>query len=76
MDDTEKEAVRQSLLAWKASGTTNPTIPMFEDVDGDGKMDFYGLDENDQLVTVSGATLESSVFDSTGFDEAEEAPVA
>ncbi|MDN3309548.1 hypothetical protein QWJ90_01250 [Microbacterium oryzae] len=64
----EEEQIVQALLAWREAGEENPTIPLFDDVDGDGVPDFYGLDGDGKLTVVSGATLESSVYVSEGED--------
>lgn len=52
-----REAIRLALLAWKADGVAEPLIPVYADVDGDGIPDFYGLDENENVIEVSGASV-------------------
>lgn len=58
--------IRAALLAWREDGVANPTIPVYKDEDGDGVADFYGLDDNDNLVLVSGITIADTVAESTG----------
>lgn len=64
--DESREAIRTALLGWKADGVANPIIPVYSDLDGDGVPDFYGIDDNDQLVQVSGVTVVDSVAVSDG----------
>lgn len=66
--DEAREAIRTVLLAWRAGGVDNPIIPVYADEDGDGVADFYGLDDDGDLVLVSGATVEDTVSVSTGED--------
>lgn len=61
-----REGIRSALLAWRADGVANPLIPVYSDTDGDGIPDFYGLDDNGQLIQVSGATVDDSVAVSDG----------
>lgn len=65
MSEEDKIVLRDALRKWRDGGVVNPTIPMYADADGDGVPDFYGLDENDELVVVPG-TLQESVSESTG----------
>lgn len=53
--------VRDALLAWKNLGITDPTIPIYEDLDEDGEPDFYGLNEDNDLIVVSGITVFDTV---------------
>lgn len=64
----DAEAIRAALLNWKASGNPNPMIPMEVDVDGDGIVDSFALDENDNLIVVTGAKLADTVYVSDGDD--------
>ncbi|WP_439593882.1 hypothetical protein [Microbacterium sp.] len=59
-------ALRDALLAWKAEGIASPIIPHDIDVDGDGIVDGFGLDDADELVYVKGVPLEETVAQSTG----------
>lgn len=68
LSDADRAELRQALLNWKAEGQANPLIPFDVDIDGDGIADSFGLDENDELVFVSGATLDSTVYQSDGDD--------
>lgn len=62
----ERETLTQALTAWRDAGTADPTIPLYEDVDGDGIPDLVGLDAEGELVLVPGATVEDSVAVSEG----------
>lgn len=68
MNLTEEDAreVQAILLAWRADGVENPLLPADVDVDGDGVVDAYGLDDNDNIIIVSGASLDATVFHSDG----------
>lgn len=61
-------AIRQILLGYKAEGNPNPLLPLNVDLDGDGKTDAYGLDAEDNVILVSGAPLEETVYVSDGDD--------
>lgn len=60
--------IRDILLQWKAEGVANPLLPADVDIDGDGIVDSFGLDENDEVIIVSGAKLEDTVYVSEGDD--------
>lgn len=66
MTPTERTTLREALLTWRNAGEARPLIPVYRDEDGDGVPDFYGLDAGGELELVSGATLASSVAESTG----------
>lgn len=55
-------AIKEILHAWRAEGTVNPLLPLDVDIDGDGIVDAYGLDANGEVVLVSGAKLEETVY--------------
>lgn len=57
-----------ALKKWKDDGVENPTIPSDVDLDGDGVVDAFGLDENDQLIFISGIKLTDTVYRSDGDD--------
>ena len=65
-DDTA--AIREILLAWKKEGNANPLLPADVDIDGDGIVDSFGLDEDDNVIVVSGVKLEETVYVSDGDD--------
>ena len=64
-------AIKQILLSWKAEGNPNPLLPLNVDVDGDGIADAYGLDDQGQVILVSGVKLEDTVYVSDGDDAIE-----
>lgn len=69
--DEDLIAIKSILLQWKSEGNPNPLLPADVDIDGDGIVDSFGLDANDNVIVVSGAKLEDTVFESTG-DESDE----
>lgn len=69
LTDTDQATLTAVLTTWRAEGVENPTLPIFDDIDGDGIPDFYGLDNNGELVIVSGATIDGSVYEATGEDD-------
>lgn len=71
--DEDHVAIQQILLQWKAEGNENPLLPMDVDIDGDGIVDSFGLDADDNVIVVSGTKLEDTVYVSEGDDVKEEA---
>jgi hypothetical protein len=72
LTDEDREATKAILLQYKAEGNENPLLPADVDIDGDGIVDSFGLDENDEVIVVSGAKLEDTVYVSEGDDVKEE----
>lgn len=70
LETTEEDttAIREILLGWKAEGNENPLLPADVDIDGDGIVDSFGLDENDNVIVVPGVKLEETVYVSDGDD--------
>lgn len=62
---------KEALLNWRQEGVANPLIPSDVDIDGDGIVDAYGLDENDEVIFVSGIALDDTVYLSEGDDAIE-----
>lgn len=60
--------IKAILLQHRADGAAAPLLPLDVDLDGDGKTDAFGLDENDEVVVVSGVNLEHTVYRSDGDD--------
>lgn len=60
--------IKAILLGYRADGVERPLLPLDVDVDGDGICDSFGLDEHDEVVIVSGVTLENTVYVSEGDD--------
>ena len=60
--------IRTILLQYKSEGVEKPLLPLNVDLDGDGIADSYGLDENDEVILVSGVPLEDTVYVSDGDD--------
>ena len=63
-------AIRDVLLQWKSEGVENPLLPSDVDINGDGIVDSYGLDDQDRVIMVAGVALESTVYVSEGDDHA------
>lgn len=61
-------AIRDVLLAYRKEGVVKPLLPTDVDLDGDGTVDSYGLNENDELIFVTGIPLEETVYVSDGND--------
>src|SRR5690606_16017995 len=55
--DEDAAAIKAILLQWKSEGNPNPLLPADVDIDGDGIVDSFGLDENDNVIVVSGTKL-------------------
>lgn len=49
LPEAEAAEMHRALLQWQAEGVKNPIIPAYQDVDGDGRVDYYGLDAFGQL---------------------------
>lgn len=69
--DEDLIAIKSILLQWKSEGIPNPLLPADVDIDGDGIVDSFGLDVDENVIVVPGAKLEDTVFESTG-DESDE----
>ena len=63
--DEDAAAIKAILLQWKSEGNPNPLLPADVDIDGDGIVDSFGLDENNVIV-VSGTKLEDTVYVAEG----------
>lgn len=61
LPDEDRAVIRDALLQHRADGNPRPIIPAYEDLDGDGVTDFYGPDENEDVVLVSGVTIADTV---------------
>lgn|GEM_PF-3559312 len=62
----DRKAIRKVLLAERAAGVATPLLPADVDLDGDGIVDSFGLDEHDEVIVVSGVALEQTLFESVG----------
>ena len=70
MTREDRDAIKQVLLMYRAEGNPNPLLPADVDLDGDGIVDSFGLDENDEVVVVRGRKLDETVYVSDGDDVA------
>jgi len=68
MTDEDREVIRGILLAHRAAGAENPLLPADVDVDGDGIVDSFGLDADDNVIVVPGRSIEDTVYVSEGDD--------
>lgn len=68
LTDEDVVAIKAILQQWKEEGNPNPLLPADVDIDGDGIVDSFGLDSEGNVIVVSGAKLEDTVFVSDGFD--------
>ena len=64
--DEDAAAIKAILLQWKSEGNPNPLLPADVDIDGDGIVDSLGLDENNNVIVVSGTKLEDTVYVAEG----------
>ena len=60
------EAIKQILISYKLDGVDNPLLPTDVDMDGDGIADAFGLDEEENVILVSGVSLDDTVYVATG----------
>lgn len=60
------EVIKSILIQYKQEGNANPLLPMEVDVNGDGIVDSFGLDANENVIVVPGVKLENTVYESTG----------
>lgn len=60
------EVIKSILIQYKQEGKANPLLPMEVDVNGDGIVDSFGLDADDNVIVVPGVKLEDTVYESTG----------
>lgn len=68
LSDEDRAVIRAALLAERAAGVVVPLLPADVDLDGDGNVDSFGLNENDEVIVVSGVALEHTLYLSTGDD--------
>ena len=68
LSEEDASAIKEILVGYKKDGVVNPLLPSDFDFDGDGITDAFGLDENDNVVLVSGAKIEDTVYVSDGDD--------
>lgn len=68
LTDEDRAVIRAALLAERERGVAVPLLPADVDLDGDGTADAFGLDENDEVVVVSGVALEHTMFEADGED--------
>lgn len=70
LPQADRDQLRETLLQIRTGTGKVPLIPLDVDLDGDGIVDSFGLDENDEVVLVSGVKLEETVYRSEGDDVA------
>lgn len=68
LTDEDRAALKAALLAQKTEDNPTPLIALNVDLDGDGIVDAWGLDENDEVIFVSGVDIQN-----TGYSAGEDA---
>ena len=71
----DREALRAILTAQREDGVERPLLPLNVDIDGDGIVDAFGLDDAGKLVLVSGVDLADTCYVSDN-DDVREVPSA
>ena len=64
----DRECIRGILQAQAQAGSERPLLALDVDVDGDGIVDAWGLDEAGEVVLVSGVNLADTDYVSEGDD--------
>lgn len=64
----EDRQVLKGILDAEVAAGRKALIPLDVDIDGDGIVDAWGLDEHGEVVLISGVTLTSTVYESDGDD--------
>lgn len=65
----DRDAIKSILVMYRDEGDPNPLLPADVDLDGDGLVDSFGLDENDEVVVVRGRELKETVYVAEGDDQ-------
>lgn len=68
LPEEDRQVLQAALYGMKVAGGPAPLIPLEVDLDGDSVADAFGLDEDDELVFVSGVKLEATGYVSEGDD--------
>lgn len=68
LPEEDQAAIKEMLQTWKAEGNENPMLPVDIDFNGDGLTDSIGLDDDGELVVISGVPVEETVYESEGDD--------
>lgn len=69
LTDEDRKAIEILLLGYKSAGVAVPLLPMDVDVDGDGIVDAFGLDEAGNVIVVTGVSLEHTVYVAEGEED-------
>jgi len=73
MPEEAQRAIVEALKGWAASGVPRPAIPIYADMVGDPRPDYYALDTFGRLVIVDAADV--SGYDLVeNLDQPEEGP--
>lgn len=64
----DREALKAILLAQREEGVERPLVPLNVDIDGDGIVDAFGLDDAGEVILVSGVELGDTCYVSDGDD--------
>lgn len=68
LPEVDRLQIKASLTQWKTEGQEDPLIPLDVDLDGDGIVDAWGLDDKGEVELRSGAKLRKTVYQSDGDD--------
>lgn len=66
LTEEDRVVIYGILMQARQEGTPNPVLPADVDIDGDGIVDGFGLDENDEVILVSGVTLSGTMYLAVG----------
>jgi len=68
LTDEDRVAIKALLIQEREQGVPIPLLPADVDYNGDGIVDSFGLDDNDEVVIVSGVAIEHTLYESDGDD--------
>ena len=57
MTDEDREEITAALKGWVSDGVARPAIPIYADMVGDPRPDYYALDTFGRLVVVDAADV-------------------
>lgn len=72
LSEEERTRLRDTLLEWREAGNPDPRIYSEVDIAGDGYIDYFVLDADDNLVLMPGVEVDQSDYDLTDVEIVEE----
>jgi hypothetical protein len=66
LTQNDRDNLVAALKGWAEDGVKDPQIPLDHDVDGDGIVDAWALDENGELTLVNAVSVADTVSVSDG----------